>query len=115
MAFWGGPLALILIGSAGGQLLSLSFSQVGVLLILGTTWFGASCLVNALRCGRAHCWVNGLLLPALAVVGGLNLLMIISLPWSSYLSAFWLILLASIVLECVSGTYFGAGTSKRVR
>ena len=112
LAFWGGPLTLILIASALGQLAWLSFTQVGVLLILGTTWFGASCLVNALRCGRAHCWVDGLLLPALAVVGGLNLLAIISLPWSSYLSAFWLILLASIVLECVSGTYFRLGTLK---
>jgi len=111
LAFWGGPLALILIASVGGQLLPLSFTQVGVLLILGTGWFGIICLVNALRCGRVHCWVDGLLLPALAVVGGLNLLAIVALPWSTYLSVFWLILLASIVLECVSGTYFRSGTS----
>ncbi len=104
---------MILIASVGGQLLLLSFTSVGVLLILGTTWFGVSCLVNALRCGRVHCWVDGLLLPALAVVGGLNLLAIVTLPWSSYLSAFWLILLASIVFECVSGTYFRSGASKR--
>jgi hypothetical protein len=105
---------LILITSALSQLDWLSFTQVGVLLILGTTWVGATCLVNAWRCGRAHCWVDGLLLPALSVVGGLNLLAIVSLPWSNYLSAFWLILLASIVLECVSGTYFKSGTSKRL-
>jgi len=80
LAFWGGPLALILIASVGGQLLPLSFTQVGVLLILGTGWFGIICLVNALRCGRVHCWVDGLLLPALAVVGGLNLLAIVALP-----------------------------------
>ncbi len=109
--FWGGPLALVLTAWIGGQLLWLSFTQVGVLLILGTAWFGVSCLVNALRCGRVHCWVNGLLLPALAVVGGLNLLAIVTLPWSTYLSAFWLILLSSIILECVSGSYFRLGTS----
>ena len=115
LGFWGGPLALVLWGSVGSQTHLLSFMQVGVLLILGTAWFGTSCLMNALRCGRAHCWVNGLLLPALAVVGGLNLLGIVALPWSSYLSAFWLVLLASIVLECVSGPYFGPRTSKSSR
>ncbi len=85
-------------------MLLLSFTQVGVLLILGTSWFGVSCLVNALRCGRAHCWVDGLLLPALAVIGGLNLLAIATLPWSSYLSAFWLILLASVAFVCPEPT-----------
>ena len=113
LAFWGGPLALILVASAGGQLLWFSFMQIGILLILGTAWIGATCLLNALRCGRAHCWVDGLLLPALAVVGLLNVLAIITLPWSSYISAFWLILLASVLLECVSGTYLRSGTSKR--
>src|SRR5260370_41788536 len=76
--FWGGPLALVLWGSVGSQTHLLSFMQVGVLLILGTAWFGVSCRMNALRCGRAHCWVNGLLLPALAVVGGLNLLAMVA-------------------------------------
>ena len=102
---------MILIASVGAQLLSLSFIEVGVLLILGTTWVGGTCLVNARRCGRVHCWVGGLLLPELAVVGGLNLLAIVTLPWTSYVSVFWLILLASLVLECVSGTYFRSGTS----
>ena len=113
LGFWGGPMALILIASVGGQLLWLSFVQVGVLLIIGTAWFGVSCLVNAIRCGRVHCWVDGFLLPALALVGALNLLAIVTLPWTSYLSAFWLILLASVVLECVFGTYYRSGTSKR--
>jgi hypothetical protein len=113
LGFWAGPLALILIAQLGSQTLWFSFSQTGVLLILGTAWFGVTCLVNALRCGRVHCWVDGLLLPALAVVAGLNLMATITLPWSSYLSMLWLILLASIVLECGSGTYFGPKTSKR--
>ena len=103
--FWGGPLAWVILASIAGQVLRLSFDQLGVLLITGTVWFGAICLFNALRCGRSHCWFDGTLLPALAVVGGLNLLNIVSLSWGTYLSAFWLILIGSVVVECVVGSY----------
>jgi hypothetical protein len=106
--FWGAPLAWMVLAQVANAVLRLSFEQFGFLLVLGTAWFGASCLVNALRCGRTHCWVDGVFLPALAVVGALNLASLVGLSWTTYLSAFWGILVASFVAECVLGSYRGA-------
>ncbi|MCI4348136.1 MAG: hypothetical protein L3J97_05900 [Thermoplasmata archaeon] len=105
LLFWGGPLAWVLLASVADLLLRLSFDQFGILLVIGTAWFGTICLVNALRCGRSHCWIDGVLLPLLVVVGGLNLMNIVHLSWGTYLSAFWSILVASVVVECVVGSY----------
>ena len=85
--------------------LRLSFDQFGALLVIGTVWFGALCLVNALRCGRLHCWIDGTILPALALVGLVNLGGLFHLDWESYVSAFWLILLGSVLMECAVGSY----------
>jgi hypothetical protein len=103
--FWGGPVAWMLLVDVAGQLLHLSFDLFGILLVVGTVWFGLLCLTNAWRCGRSHCWIDGTLLPALAVVGGLNLVGILTLSWLTYLDAFWAILIASLVVECVVGSY----------
>jgi hypothetical protein len=105
LLFWGGPLAWILVSSVADQIARLSFEEFGVLLVIGTVWFGAICLVNALRCGRSHCWIDGTVLPPLAVIGGLNLAAIVRLSWSTYLSVLWLILIGSIVVECIVGSY----------
>lgn len=111
LLFWGGPLAWMVAVSFAGPFWKFSFQFFGGLLVLGTVWFGALCLVNALRCGRSHCWVDGTLLPALAVVGGLNLFQVLHLSWATYLSAFWSILVLSIVLECIVGSYSRRQTS----
>jgi len=103
--FWAGPVAWIIIVSSLGVTLRLSFALLGILLIAGTVWLGGLCLVNALRCGRAHCWVDGVLLPALAVIGGLNVLAVFHLAWATYLTILWGIVLASICIECVIGSY----------
>jgi hypothetical protein len=103
--FWAGPVIWIVVASSLGQSLPLPFAEFGILLIVGTVWLGGMCLVNALRCGRAHCWVDGVLLPALAVVGGLNLFHIVRFAWTTYLVILWGIVIASIVLECVVGSY----------
>jgi hypothetical protein len=98
-------VAWMLVVDVVGQVFHLSFDLFGILLVAGTIWFGLLCLLNAWRCGRAHCWIDGTLLPALAVVGGLNLVRVLSLSWLTYLDAFWAILLVSIVVECVVGSY----------
>lgn len=103
--FWGGPVAWMLAAPTLASLRGYSFEQLGILLVVGTAWFGASCLYNALRCGRTHCWIDGILLPSLAVLGGLNLTTTLALSWSTYLSAFWGILLLSIIIECDVGSY----------
>lgn len=105
LLFWGGPLAWMAVVDVAGQVFRLSFLLFGALLLVGTVWFGALCLVNAVRCGRTHCWVDGTLLPVLAVVGGLNLTDVVRISWGSYLVAFWVILVASIICECVVGSY----------
>jgi hypothetical protein len=103
--FWAGPVAWIIVVSSLGVTLPLPFAVFGVLLIVGTLWLGGLCLVNALRCGRTHCWVDGGLLPALAIVGLLNVLAVIHLAWAAYLTILWLIVIASICIECVIGSY----------
>ncbi|MHB8351631.1 MAG: hypothetical protein ACYDFT_02920 [Thermoplasmata archaeon] len=97
-------MAWILVASILGQLFRLSFIEFGALLTIGAVWLGLSCLANAIRCGRTHCWIVGIALPALAVVGGLNLATVI-LPWSTYISILWVIVLGSLVAECVIGPY----------
>jgi hypothetical protein len=111
LLFWGGPLAWMVAASVAGPTLRLSFEQSGLLLVSGTAWMGSLCLVNALRCGRSHCWIDGVLLPALAVTGALNLTRIVNFYWSTYVSAFWLILLASVIVECLAGSYPRARSS----
>jgi hypothetical protein len=103
--FWAGPVVWIIVATSLGVSIPLSFAEFGILLIVGTAWLGGLCLVNALRCGRAHCWADGVLLPALAVVGGLNLLHIIHLEWTTYVTILWVIVIGSVVLECVVGSY----------
>lgn len=95
-----------------GSLGRLTYFTFGLLLTIGTSWFGALCLVNALRCGRSHCWLDGTLLPALAALGVWNLLSPHRFGWDDYLSAFWAILIASVLLECVVGSYLRAGGSR---
>lgn len=111
LGFWAVPVGMLVTVSVVGPLLHLSFAEFGSLLTLGTAWFGVSCLTNALRCGRAHCWIDGTALPALAVVGGLNLLTGVGLRWTTYLSVLWFIVVVSLVVECCTGTYIGSKKS----
>jgi hypothetical protein len=103
--FWAGPVVWIVVASSLGQSVPLPFAEVGILLIVGTVWLGGMCLVNAVRCGRSHCWVDGILLPGLAAVGGLNLFHIVNFTWAVYLVILWAIVIGSVVLECVVGSY----------
>jgi hypothetical protein len=103
--FWAGPVVWIVVASSLGQSIPLPFAEFGILLLVGTIWLGGMCLVNAVRCGRSHCWVDGILLPGLALVGGLNLFHIVHFPWTTYLVILWAIVIGSVVLECVVGSY----------
>lgn len=105
LAYWGAPIAVLLLASVLGQTGTLSFAQEGLLLLGGTVWFGATCLINAVRCGRTHCWIDGVGLPALAMVAAANLLAVLSFPWSSYTSALWAVVLVSFVAEWIAGPY----------
>jgi hypothetical protein len=107
LALWGAPIALILSGSFLGGTGAISFSEEGILLIIGPSWLGIMCLANARRCGRTHCWIDGTLLPPLAFVGTLILFGLLSLPWYTYTSALWIIVIGAFLAECALGPYRG--------
>lgn len=100
---WAIPIAELVVASALGQAGVVSKVQVGILLVVGTAGFGGLCLANAIRCNRTHCWIDGTLLPALAVFGGLNLLGELGVAWTTYLQALWGIVIVSFLAECVVG------------
>jgi hypothetical protein len=57
------------------------------------------CYINGRSCGRVHCKIDGILLPALSVAGVLNVLALVSFSWSAFWGAFLLILFASFLPE----------------
>ena len=105
LAVWAVPIGELAVASVLGQTHHITGVQEGALLVLGTLVFGGMCLVNALRCGRTHCWIDGTLLPALAVVGVLNLTETLSFAWNSFPPSLWGIVILSFVVECVVGPY----------
>ena len=83
----------------------LSFEETCLLLVSGTGRFRGTCLLNAVRRGRTHCWLNGTLLPALAVVGVLNVRTEASVEWSTYTSLLWVVVLLSFIVEWIAGPF----------
>lgn len=55
LLWWGTP---IVVGIAAGQL-KLSLSDMGLVWAGALAWMGAGCVLNALRCGRLHCFLSG--------------------------------------------------------
>jgi hypothetical protein len=102
---WGAPIFVILAGSILLGLGRVSLPEAGVLWVLGTAWLGATCLLNARRCGRTHCWIVGIALPVVAVGGLLNLFGVLGLAWTTYLSLVWLSIIAAFVIEWLRGPY----------
>lgn len=102
---WGAPIGVILVASAVSALGILTFVEAGALWIAGTAWLGTTCLVNARRCGRTHCWIDGLLLPPLAVVGGLILIGLLDIPWRDFVTALVTIVIGAFVVEWGCGPY----------
>lgn len=63
--WWGAPLALAI----STDFLSLSLSLTASIWAVAYAWMGTGCVLNALRCGRRHCFISGpvLWLGAIAV------------------------------------------------
>jgi hypothetical protein len=106
---WGPPNMLVILGSIFATSVwnghQFPATLTGVLLALGTAWFGVACYWNGRRCGRTHCQIDGILFPLLSLVGIVNLVGVTSFGWSVYAGAFWLILLLSYVPEFFGMTY----------
>src|SRR5215469_8869964 len=107
---WGPPNVLAIVGSLfatsrwNGYMLPPQLA--GVLLILGTAWFGVACYWNSRRCSRTHCKIDGTLFPLLSLVGIVMILLgVPSFGWMVYAGVFWLILFGSYVPEFFGKTY----------
>jgi hypothetical protein len=84
---------------------TLSLTAAGVLWTAATLWIGLGCAWNAHACGRVHCFVDGVLLPVLALVGALNVVTVIAISWNLYWAAFMVIVVASFVPEVLGRRY----------
>lgn len=63
---------------------TLSLIGAGTLWTVATAWIGICWVINARRCGRVHCRIDGVLFPLLSLVGLLNVPGIVSLNWNVY-------------------------------
>ena len=102
---WGAPAVIAV---AASILLSsdvISLSGAGVVWTLVTAWIGVGCVINARRCGRVHCRIDGVLFPLLSVVGLLRVLGLFAFSWNLYWAIFLAILGASFVPELVWRKY----------
>jgi hypothetical protein len=84
---------------------TLSLTAAGVLWTAATFWIGLGCAWNARACGRVHCFVDGALLPVLAVVGALNVANVIAISWNLYWAMFVVIVVASFIPELFGKKY----------
>jgi hypothetical protein len=81
---WGVP-AIIVIGAGiayGNSMISLTAR--GILWVTAVAWAGTGCLLNGRSCGRVHCRIDGIVFQLLAIVGGLNVLSVISFDWNLF-------------------------------
>jgi hypothetical protein len=84
---------------------TLSLTAAGVLWTAATLWIGLGCAWNAYACGRVHCFVDGALLPLLAILGVLNVAGVIAISWNLYWGVFAVIVVAGFVPEVLGKTY----------
>ena len=96
---WGAPAVLAVATSAAYQASVLSVTEAGIFWTLSVAWIGLGCFINARLCGRIHCMIDGILLPALSIVGVLNVFSVISISWSLFWIIFFVILLGSFIFE----------------
>ncbi len=102
---WGFPAVLAFATSSAYDQAALSVTEAGILWTLSVAWIGIGCFINGRLCGRVHCLIDGYFLPALSVVGVLNLLSVISISWNLFWISFFVILAGSFILELSWGKY----------
>jgi hypothetical protein len=72
--WWGIPIAL----GVSTNFLDLSLAQTAATWAAALAWMGTGCALNALRCGRRHCYVSGPVLWLGGIAAGLVAIGIIS-------------------------------------
>jgi hypothetical protein len=102
---WGAPVAVEVIAGAAYDQGVLSVNLMGTALVLSVGWIGITCFINGRSCRRVHCMIDGIAFPILSFFGALNLLGVISFPWSLYSPVFVAILVGGFVPEFIWGKY----------
>jgi hypothetical protein len=64
--WWALPIAL----GVSTNFWHLSLAQTGLIWALALGWMGTGCALNALRCGRRHCFISGPVLWLGAIAAG---------------------------------------------
>lgn len=65
--WWALPIAL----GVSTNFCRLPLAQTGLIWGLALAWMGTGCALNALRCGRRHCFISGPVLWLGAIAAGL--------------------------------------------
>lgn len=99
LLIWGLPTVSAILANALWSAHIISFTAGGIIWILTALWVGVACTINARRCGRVHCLINGILQPLFALSILLSVAGVSALKWNQYVNAYWLILLASFIPE----------------
>lgn len=87
--------------------LSDSELAVAVTWAAGFAVMGAACVVNALRCGRVHCWFTGPWFLLAAAVTVLRYVGLVGIAWPTIINAGMVgALLLYFVPEKIWGKYF---------
>lgn len=106
MLFFGIPI----LGLLGANLLAAMPVARASIDILSFAWMGIACLVNALKCNRAHCWFTGpwSLLVAIALSAHEFLdVRVAKISFADIVNAgFIIFLLLWFVPELILGKYF---------
>jgi hypothetical protein len=55
MFLWGAPIAI----GVSTNFLGLSLARTALIWAVAFAWMGTGCVLNALRCGRLHCYISG--------------------------------------------------------
>jgi len=110
LVFWLPAIAIVVTGKS-------DFSS-GVRTVVWTAALGimgAGCLVNAVRCGRVHCYVTGPFFLVMAVLTLLYGVGVVPLGGNGWSVIGLTILVGAVALCCLPELFFGKYRSQRVR
>ncbi len=96
-------IAMQLVGNLSNSTLAVAGTWAAGFAVMGT-----ACVVNALRCGRVHCWFSGPWFLLAAAVTVLRYVEVVEIAWSTIVNAGLAgALLLFFVSENIWGKYFG--------
>lgn len=88
MIAWGIPTFALIVG------IFLPPKSSAIVWAVALTWMGLACILNALRCGRLHCYLTG---PFFLFMAGASLLHGFEIVWLGTYGCLWLTLALIVV------------------